>query len=206
MKVVGSLTCARCHIEYREMVIDNTADHTGWICDNCKAEQQGLVAANAGQELLCAMMDRAGEFNEDGMPVVKMVDKENGGSVTYLRYDAVVKFCNTNFILNSNLIQGSKDMVDKVCKNCEFDRYGYLAPHCAECGEEHRYFLEKEGSLSEPRLSEELNKIIEAGNKLAEAAHKVQSDYDGIHRLRLALAEWYKIRANEFDRDSRFSV
>jgi len=59
---------------------------------------------------------------------------------------------------------------------------------------------------AEVAFSEELNKIIEAGNKLAEAAHKVQSDYDGIHRLRLALSEWYKVRANEFDRDSRFSV
>lgn len=46
-------------------------------------------------------------------------------------------------------------------------------------------------------LCNELNKVIEAGDKLAEAAHYVQSSYDGIHRLRLALAGWYKTRADE---------
>jgi len=46
-------------------------------------------------------------------------------------------------------------------------------------------------------LCNELGKVIEAGDKLAEAAHYVQSSYDGIHRLRLALAGWYKTRANE---------
>ena len=46
-------------------------------------------------------------------------------------------------------------------------------------------------------LSNELSKVIKAGNKLAEAAHYVQSEYDGIHRLRLALSEWYKTRADE---------
>lgn len=54
-------------------------------------------------------------------------------------------------------------------------------------------------------FEEETYKIIIAGNKLAEAAHKVQSDYDGIHRLRLALAEWYRTRANEFNRDNKIS-
>jgi len=46
-------------------------------------------------------------------------------------------------------------------------------------------------------LCNELNKVIEAGDKLAEAAHYVQSNYDGIHRLRLALAGWYKTRADK---------
>lgn len=41
---------------------------------------------------------------------------------------------------------------------------------------------------------------ISAGDKLAEAAHRVQSERDGVHRLRLALAEWYTTRANEFGR------
>lgn len=63
-----------------------------------RGEFKNESVQTAGQELLCAMMDRGGEFNNDGMPVIKMVDKKNGGSVTYLRYDAVVKFCNTNFV------------------------------------------------------------------------------------------------------------
>ena len=63
-----------------------------------RGEQKSEPLLTAGQELLCAMMDRCDEFSKDGMPVIKMVDKKNGGSVTYLRYDAVVKYCNTNFI------------------------------------------------------------------------------------------------------------
>ena len=46
-------------------------------------------------------------------------------------------------------------------------------------------------------LCAELDKIVKAGDKLAEAAHFVQSNYDGIHRLRIALSDWYKTRANE---------
>jgi hypothetical protein len=49
-------------------------------------------------------------------------------------------------------------------------------------------------------LHEELNKVIFVGDKLAEAAHRIQSEYDGIHRLRKALSDWYKIRATEFGR------
>lgn len=42
---------------------------------------------------------------------------------------------------------------------------------------------------------------ISAGDKLAEAAHRVQADHDGVHRLRLALSNWYQVRANEFGRN-----
>lgn len=41
---------------------------------------------------------------------------------------------------------------------------------------------------------------ISAGDRLAEAAHRVQADHDGVHRLRLALSNWYKVRADEFGR------
>lgn len=54
--------------------------------------------------------------------------------------------------------------------------------------------------ISIEAFSKELTKVIEAGNNLAAAAHRVQSEYDGIHRLRIALAGWYKMRADEFDR------
>lgn len=50
-------------------------------------------------------------------------------------------------------------------------------------------------------LITELNRLRAAGNELAEAAHRVSTDYDGIHRLRLALAGWYKALADEFGRD-----
>lgn len=49
-------------------------------------------------------------------------------------------------------------------------------------------------------LQEELNKLIMAGDNLAQASHRLQSKYDGIHRLRKALSEWYKTRADEFGR------
>ena len=60
---------------------------------------------------------------------------------------------------------------------------------------EHKFQLWKESPATPKNVNEELNRIIKAGNHLAEAAHRVQSEYDGIHRLRLALAEWYKARA-----------
>ena len=55
-------------------------------------------------------------------------------------------------------------------------------------------------ALQVGKLSDELKNIIEAGNRLAAAEHKVQCEYDGVHRLRLALSDWYKVRANEFGR------
>lgn len=55
-------------------------------------------------------------------------------------------------------------------------------------------------------LIRELNRLRDAGNDLAEAAHRVQRTYDGVHRLRLALAGWYQALADEFDRDVAASV
>ena len=52
----------------------------------------------------------------------------------------------------------------------------------------------------EPTLLHELTRVKDAGNALAEAAHRVQTDYDGVHRLRLALAGWYQALADEFGR------
>ena len=40
--------------------------------------------------------------------------------------------------------------------------------------------------------------LISAGDKLAEAGHRVQAEHDGVHRLRLAMSNWYKVRADEF--------
>ena len=51
------------------------------------------------------------------------------------------------------------------------------------------------------QTAEELSKVINAGNNLAEATHYLQKEYDGINRIRLALSEWYKVRADEFGRD-----
>jgi hypothetical protein len=49
-------------------------------------------------------------------------------------------------------------------------------------------------------LLEELRRLTDAGNELAEAAHRVSSTSDGVHRLRLALAGWYTALANEWGR------
>jgi hypothetical protein len=51
-------------------------------------------------------------------------------------------------------------------------------------------------------LVKELNRLRAAGNDLAEAAARISRDYDGVHRLRLAIAGWYTALANEFDRDA----
>jgi hypothetical protein len=42
-----------------------------------------------------------------------------------------------------------------------------------------------------------------AGDALAIAAMRVVTDYDGLHRLRLAVAEWNNACANEGNRDIR---
>lgn len=55
-------------------------------------------------------------------------------------------------------------------------------------------------SAPDPILMDTLSDAIKYGDKLAEAAHRVQADHDGVHRLRLALSDWYKARANEFGR------
>ena len=47
---------------------------------------------------------------------------------------------------------------------------------------------------------DEFAKVVKSADELAEAAHRVQADHDGVHRLRLALANWYTVRANEFGR------
>ena len=46
----------------------------------------------------------------------------------------------------------------------------------------------------------EIAALIKSGDTLAQAAHHVQAEHDGVHRLRLALSEWYKTRADEFGR------
>ena len=46
-------------------------------------------------------------------------------------------------------------------------------------------------------LAEENSQLRRAGNDLAIAALHVIRDYDGIHRLSLAVSEWAKAIANE---------
>ena len=46
-------------------------------------------------------------------------------------------------------------------------------------------------------LEKDNNRMRKAGNNLAIAAMRVIRDYDGIHRLSLAVAEWNKAIANE---------
>jgi hypothetical protein len=41
------------------------------------------------------------------------------------------------------------------------------------------------------------SRLREAGDALAAAAHRVQAEGDGIHRLCLAIAGWYQALADE---------
>lgn len=49
-------------------------------------------------------------------------------------------------------------------------------------------------------------KMRRAGTKLAEAALYTVREYDGVHRLSIAVAEWAQAIANEGDRDQRYST
>lgn len=53
------------------------------------------LGAVSGSLLLHDLFQVANIKNEDGMPVIKFVDKPNGGSVAYVRHDAMVKKLNT---------------------------------------------------------------------------------------------------------------
>lgn len=49
-------------------------------------------------------------------------------------------------------------------------------------------------------LTRDNARMRSAGNKLAEAALHVANEYDGVHRLMLAVSEWAKAIADEGDR------
>lgn len=53
-------------------------------------------------------------------------------------------------------------------------------------------------------LTKDNDAMREAGLKLAEAALHVIREYDGIHRLSLAVGEWTKVIAAEGGRGERF--
>jgi len=46
-------------------------------------------------------------------------------------------------------------------------------------------------------LVDDNKRLRNAGCKLSEAAFKVATEYDGVHRLMLAVAEWAKAMADE---------
>lgn len=48
-----------------------------------------------GELILHDLFQIAAFKNEDGMPVIKYVDKPNGGSVAYIRHDSMVKKINS---------------------------------------------------------------------------------------------------------------
>ena len=54
----------------------------------------------------------------------------------------------------------------------------------------------------EEQITNDNNKMRKAGNNLAEMAIRVIRDYDGIHRLALAVSDWTKVIANEGNRKS----
>ena len=58
--------------------------------DNLQLQQPPV----SGSLLLHDLFQVAAIENEDGMPVIKYVDKPNGGSVAYVRHDAMVNKLN----------------------------------------------------------------------------------------------------------------
>lgn len=50
-------------------------------------------------------------------------------------------------------------------------------------------------------LTRDNDKLLNAGNDLAEASSRVIRDYDGLHRLSIAVANWHLAIANQGDRD-----
>lgn len=61
-----------------------------------KHRSQPIAKPNvSGSLLLWELMQVAAIKNKDGMSVVHYVDKPNGGSIAYLRHDAVVKKLNS---------------------------------------------------------------------------------------------------------------
>ena len=55
-------------------------------------------------------------------------------------------------------------------------------------------------------LARDAAKMRAAGGALAVAAVQVIHEYDGLHRLSLAVAEWQKVIASEGDRDGRHAA
>jgi len=58
------------------------------------AVKNNLAPDVSGSLLLHDLFAVAAIENEDGMPVIKYVDKPNGGSVAYVRHDAMVNKLN----------------------------------------------------------------------------------------------------------------
>lgn len=56
----------------------------------------------------------------------------------------------------------------------------------------------------EDMLIDDNRKMMQAGCNLASAAIKVTTEYDGVYRLRLAIAEWAKTIADESGRGERY--
>lgn len=77
-----------------------------------------------------------------------------------------------------------------------------MSRKCSVCAEEEKRI--EPNSLKS--AMEELHNTIQAGDALAKASHRVQSEYDGVHRLRLALSNWYLVRGNENKRGENHEV
>ncbi len=71
-----------------------------------------------------------------------------------------------------------------------------MSRNCSVCAEEEKRIQ----ANSFKSAMEELDKTTEVGDALAKAAHRVQSEYDGVHRLRIALGHWYLVHGNEYKR------
>lgn len=64
----------------------------------------------SGSLLLHDLFQVAAIKNEDGMPVIKYVSKPNGGSVAYVRHDAMVNKLNSLNTTNTNYSTKTSNM------------------------------------------------------------------------------------------------
>jgi hypothetical protein len=55
----------------------------------------------------------------------------------------------------------------------------------------------------ERELIEEITKLRQAGNEMAFASMRIINDYDGVHRLALAISNWLKVIADEDGRGEK---
>ena len=68
---------------------------------------------------------------------------------------------------------------------------------------ENRRLRENQETRLVDMLSFDNHKMRKAGSKLAAAALLVTEQYDGVHRLRLAVSEWSKVVADEGGRSQQ---
>ena len=82
------LRCNEYNLRLQDQINSLLASHVARIKE---MEERPTISSN---DIMIELFAMAGMKNEDGMKVIEYLDKENGGSIAYLRHDAVVKTIN----------------------------------------------------------------------------------------------------------------